>query len=175
MTRSITAREAYGLLQDGEAVLIDVREADEFKSSHIPYAYSIPLVGVAEGVAKLNIPKDKKVLFQCLKGKRGEMACDKVCGNGGLHNEVYNIEGGIEAWKKADLPLIGSGSVSRLSIFRQVQIILGAMLIALIGAGIFGSLTALYIALVFSTAFFVAGLTGFCGLAALLSKMPWNK
>lgn len=175
MTKSITAREAYGLLQDGAAVLIDVREADEFKASHIPYAYSIPLAGVAEGVAKLNIPKDKKVLFQCLKGKRGEMACETVCGNDGLRNEVYNIEGGIEAWKKADLPLIGSGSVARLSIFRQVQIILGALLILSIGAGIGGSITALYIALVLSIAFFLAGVTGFCGLATLLSKMPWNK
>lgn len=174
MASTITAKEAYGLLKGGEAVLIDVREADEFKTRHIPYALSIPLASVEDGIAKLKIPTDKKVLFQCLKGKRGEMACDKVCGKDMITNEVYNIQGGIDAWEEAELPLIKSGG-AKLSIFRQVQIILGFMLIVLIGAGIMGSMAALYLAIVFSTAFFIAGLTGFCGLAALLSKMPWNK
>ena len=43
MTNTISSQEAAQLLASGDAILIDVREADEFKDEHIAYANSLPL------------------------------------------------------------------------------------------------------------------------------------
>lgn len=170
---SISPQEAYQRLQGGDAVLVDVREPDEFRLEHIPYALSIPLGGLAEGLAHLRLPAERAVIFHCLKGMRGQKACDAACGLGCVAGDPLNIEGGIAAWKEAGLPLIGTAP--KLSLFRQVQIIVGFFLVALIGAGLLGFVAAFYIALLLSTAFLIAGVTGACGLAYILGKMPWNR
>lgn len=104
MTRSITVKEAADMLKHGQAFLIDVREPDEFKQGHIAYAMSIPLSSFEDGFSKLDIPKDKTLLFQCLKGSRGEMACQRVQGLEDCENDSANIEGGIQRGKKRGFP-----------------------------------------------------------------------
>ena len=74
---TITATQAYALLEKGEAVLIDVRDADEFKQEHIPYALSLPLSTLDESFDKLNIPAGKTVIMHCLKGMRGQKSLRK--------------------------------------------------------------------------------------------------
>lgn len=176
MTQSINVTQAASLIKNGEAVLIDVREPDEFQESHIAYAISVPLSALEGGFQMLNIPIDKTILFQCLKGSRGQMACERIQGLASCENKIVNIEGGIEAWKEQGLPVIGSSSTSsKLSIFRQVQIIVGFLVALCVVIGFAGVTTAFVLAGVFGAALCVAGLTGWCGLAILLSKMPWNK
>lgn len=170
---TITATQAYALLEKGEAVLIDVRDADEFKQEHIPFALSLPLSTLDESFEKLSIPQGKTVIMHCLKGMRGQKACEHICNSEQSEHEPLNIEGGIDAWKQAGLPVIGHAP--KIGIFRQVQIILGFALICLIAAGIAGVAAMLYIALILSILFFAAGVTGYCGLAYMLSKLPWNK
>lgn len=55
----------------GDAILIDVREADEFKAEHITYASSLPLSNLKSLFSQMNIPVTRKVIFHCFKGKRG--------------------------------------------------------------------------------------------------------
>ena len=128
MTQGITVQDAVHKIKNGDAVLIDVREPEEFKSEHIAYALSVPLSSLEGGFQMLDIPKDKAILFQCLKGSRGQMACERIQGLGSCENRIMNIEGGIEAWKEAGLPVIGaltSTTTPKISIMRQVQIIVG--------------------------------------------------
>lgn len=165
-------QEAYEMLQNGDAVLIDVREPDEFKEEHIAYAISIPLSSFEQDLIQLDIPESKAILFQCLKGKRGEMACMRVQGIEKFKNPILNITGGIGQWKDDGLPVVGKASSSpKLSIARQVQMIIGGavFLSALIGG------PAVYISAILGAALFLAGLVGWCPLALTLSKMPWNK
>ena len=84
------------------------------------------------------------------------------------------VEGGTQAWMEAGLP-VDRGETGVLSLLRQTQIAVGA-----VSAG--GALLALaahpwfaLIPLVTGCGLLVAGLTGFCGLALVLAKMPWNR
>lgn len=170
--RNISPKEAYDMLQSGKAVLIDVREPDEFSAEHIVYASSVPLGMVGSVLKTMQVPSDIKIIMQCLKGRRGEQACFvmKDCDT----RDYLNIEGGIDAWKSAGLPVIGQGG-PKISIFRQVQIIIGALIGLLILIGMMGLTIGFIIAGFLAAALFFAGLTGWCGLAMLLRRMPWNK
>jgi len=70
---------------------------------------------------------------------------------------------------------VSSQVSSGISIFRQVQIIIGGLIAVLVVFGFLGLPFGFIGAGLLGFALFVAGLTGWCGLAMLLSKMPWNK
>lgn len=173
MTETIPPQQAAAWLADGTAILIDVREADEFKGEHIAYANSLPLGDLEKSLAQMNISLSRKIIFQCLKGGRGEKACLNVKACGACKNEVYNLEGGITAWKEAGLPVIGHSA--GLSILRQVQIIIGGLIAVAVMLGFAGLGFGFALAGLFGAALCFAGLTGWCGLAMLLRQMPWNK
>ena len=173
MTNTVSPHDAARWLAAGEAVLIDVREPDEFRAGHIVYANSLPLGELKNLIGQMNIPVTRKLVFQCLKGKRGEQACALVKDCGVCSNEIYNLEGGIAAWKDAGLPV--AGGVSGFSIFRQVQMIVGFVVTLMIVSGFMGLTFGFILAGFLGAALFMAGLTGWCGLAMILSKMPWNK
>ncbi len=175
MVNNISAQEAARLLAAGEAILVDVRSPEEFHSEHIAYANSLPLDSIGALFGQLKIPESRKVIFQCLKGGRGEKACVVIQEGACCGNEIYNLTGGITAWKEAGLPVITSESEGKLSIFRQVQIIVGGLVAFCVMLGMLGFSLAFMIAGFLGAALFIAGLTGWCGLAMLLSRMPWNK
>ncbi len=74
------------------AVLMDVREADEFRSGHIPGAVNVPL----SAVSRVTLPKDKPLFVYCLRGTRSRRAvsCFKRMG----YQNVQSI-GGIASYK----------------------------------------------------------------------------
>jgi rhodanese-related sulfurtransferase len=161
-------------LMTGKAVLIDVREPDEFKAGHIPSALSLPLSNLAASIEKLNLPKETHVVFQCLSGKRGENACVM------MHNlplaaerQIYNLEGGIGAWQASGFPVIGAAS--KMTVFRQVQMIVGGAIALSVVLGFVIATGFFILAGLFGIALVFAGMTGWCGLAMLLEKMPWNR
>lgn len=176
MTTTVNVTTALDMIKRGDAVLVDVREADEFKAEHIAYALSVPLSALEKGFQSLDIPEDKTILFQCLKGSRGQMACERVQGLGACKNKIANIEGGIESWKQSGLPVIRAGSApQKISIFRQVQMIVGFLIAFFVVLGFSGVSLGFALAGIFGAVLCVAGITGWCGLAIILSKMPWNK
>lgn len=73
------------------ALLVDVREADEFQSGHIPSAINVPL----SGIARTSLPKDKPLYLYCLRGTRSKRAV------GILKNMGYTAKsiGGISSYK----------------------------------------------------------------------------
>ena len=74
------------------AVLMDVREADEFRSGHIPGAVNVPL----SRIGAVSFPKDKPLYVYCLRGTRSRRAvsCLKRMG----YQNVQSI-GGIASYK----------------------------------------------------------------------------
>ncbi len=172
--QTIDAATLSTWLTNGEAVLIDVREADEYKIGHIPAALSLPLSGLADALTYLNLPHNTKIVFQCLSGKRGGNACIIVRELPlGSNRAVYNLDGGIGAWKSAGLPVIGAAGT--LSVFRQVQMIVGGLIALFVALGFIVATGFFVLAGIFGFALAFAGITGWCGLALLLEKMPWNK
>jgi rhodanese-related sulfurtransferase len=165
---SLNPQEAQAKLSQG-ATLIDIRSADEYAHKHITGAVSKPLDGL-QGQT-LN---DGVIIFSCLGGVRTEQNAPllKNCASG--CQEVYLLNGGLNAWEKAGLPITQNAKVS-LDIMRQVQIaagtliLIGVILGAVVSPAFYGLSGFVGAGLLF------AGLTGFCGMAKLLAVMPWNK
>lgn len=168
--KTITPVEAAALLREG-ATLVDVREPDEHARERIPGAYNLPLSRL--DTAELAVRQGKPVLFHCRSGARTQGNADRLGAKAGLC-EAYLVEGGLDAWKRAGLP-VAEDRRQPLELMRQVQIAAGSMVVlgVLLGALVTPWLYALSgfvgAGLVF------AGVTGTCGLATLLRLMPWNK
>jgi hypothetical protein len=108
----------------------------------------------------------------CQSGGRARKAIEKL-EQGGVHGCVL-VEGGTQAWIDAGLPTERAQSTV-LPLMRQVQITVG--LISAAGAVLALTINPLFaiIPLVMGCGLLFAGLTGMCGLALLLAKMPWNR
>ncbi len=181
MTNLISPQEAAKWLASGDAILIDVRESNEFSEEHIAYATSLPLSAVHDLVEQLQIPASRKIIVQCLKGGRGAQACALIQEKEFYKNELYNLEGGITAWKEANLPIVKNITESTKTaptnqgIFSQVNLIIGGFISLFVLLGFLEITAGFILAGILGVALFFAGLSGKCGLAILLSKMPWNK
>ena len=168
--RGIGANEARELLAAGKCQLVDVREPVEFAEERVEGAISMPLGSVAERCEELD--RSQPVVVMCLAGKRGETGAKRLLAAG--FSDVVNMEGGINGWKAAGCA-VKRGERKGLPLMRQVQLVIGSGVLA-------GSLAAYFVDVrwAFLPAFFGAGLTmagatGWCGLAILMSKMPWNR
>ena len=167
--KTITPLEAKAWLDRNEAVLLDVREAAEYKATHIPGSHWIPLGQIS--AARLPRGHHKKILIHCQVGKRGEKACTTLMAEQS-DLDVYNIEGGLNAWAAAGLPM-QTGTVLPLN--RQVQVAVGLLLVLFTVAG-FGVHPVFHIlAGLMGLGLINAGVTGWCGMATVLAKMPWNR
>ncbi len=87
---------------DGEAVLVDVREADELAEARLQEAIHMPMS--AFDAELIPVHTGKKVVFICAQGARSEQVGQYVVAEGIL-TEAYNMAGGLMAWAEAGLPL----------------------------------------------------------------------
>ncbi len=149
---------------------INVCEPAEYKEKHIEGVRSVPLGEVQKHVDEFN--NKQTVYVHCRSGNRGKQAIDKLVA-AGVTAELVNVEGGIMAWDEAGHPT--NSSTTRIPLMRQVLIAAGSLiLIGFIGAHTIHEwfrfiIPAVGAGLVFS------GVSGWCGMASALSKMPWNK
>lgn len=97
----ITAQELDALLRADQALVVDVREADEFAAGHIPGAVNMPLSGFQP--SRLPASTGRKLVLSCLGGKRSAMALDK-CGAAQVTVDTH-LAGGFGAWQAARLPI----------------------------------------------------------------------
>ena len=97
----IGATELAALLDDGKAMVVDVREADEFAAGHIPGAVNMPLSTFQ--ASRLPDAGGKKLVVNCLGGKRSAMALDK-CAVAQAAVDTH-LAGGFNAWASAGLPI----------------------------------------------------------------------
>lgn len=86
-----------------KAVLIDVREYDEFRIMRLKKAINIPVTTDLGRLAD-TLNKETILLLYCQRGKRSARAAVKLY-DLGFHN-LYSLEGGIEKWKKEGFPVI---------------------------------------------------------------------
>jgi rhodanese-related sulfurtransferase len=98
----IDVARAKQLIDAGKVTLIDVREPKEIpQDGKIVNSTLIPLNTLLAG-ARQHLKSDD-VLFYCKVGARSAIACEMAAAVGLQH--LYNLEGGIEAWKKQGLPV----------------------------------------------------------------------
>lgn len=98
----IDSQQLNGWMEKGQAIIIDVREIDEYEAAHIKGSILIPLGACTPYTMPLN--PDKKIVFICKGGVRSEMACN-VCAKGMHDKTIYNLSGGLMDWIEQGYPV----------------------------------------------------------------------
>ncbi|CAK0744577.1 phage shock protein E [Gammaproteobacteria bacterium] len=95
--------EATGLINHQDAVVLDVREENEFKEGHVLHAVHIPAGRLGERIKELEKYRNRPIIAVCRSGSRSGRVCSLLRKQG--FATVYNLEGGLLAWQNASLPL----------------------------------------------------------------------
>jgi rhodanese-related sulfurtransferase len=167
---TVTPQRARRLIEEG-AILIDIREADEHARERIPGAHHVPLSRLDE--ADLPAHRGRPVIFHCRSGARTLGNAGRLAGRVGS-GKALMVEGGLDAWRKAGLP-VATDRRAPIELNRQVQI--GAGSIVFVGTllGLTVSPWFFALPLFVGGGLTMAGVTGFCGMAMLLMRAPWNR
>lgn len=169
---SITPLELEQLRRSQSVRLLDVRTSAEFHATRVSGAQLVPLDQLDPNAIHALCPNGEPLYILCQSGGRARKAIHKL--NCAGINNCFLVDGGIDAWTRSGLP-IERGESRVLPLMRQVQITVG--LIAGTGAILALTVHPLFaiVPLFISCGLIFAGLTGVCGLALVLAKMPWNR
>ena len=150
------------------AVLVDIRQPEEFLREHIAGAINLPLSNLATSA----LPCDKVIIFSCKTGHRtlvNQQTLENFAGG-----DISILQGGLEGWKAAGLPTVFDKR-QPMEMMRQVQIaagslaLLGTVLGFAINPAFYGLSAAVGAGLMFS------GISGTCAMASMLKILPWNR
>jgi rhodanese-related sulfurtransferase len=135
------------LLLDKGALLVDIRDSDEHARERIASALNMPLGKICNNAIGTG---HKAIVFHCRSGNRTRMNASLLAKAARV--DAFILDGGIDAWKKAGLPVIKDAK-QPIELMRQVQIAAGSL--AFLGT--------------------VLGFTGTCAMGQILGLMPWNR
>lgn len=103
--KEVTPAEGQRLMQQG-ALLVDVREQDEYDAVH---AEGAQLFALSEFEARAGeLPKDRPLVMICRSGARSQRAGEWLLQHG--YSDVVNLQGGTNAWVEDGLPAVRSGA-----------------------------------------------------------------
>ncbi len=164
--------EAKRLLDEGRAILVDIRDPNEYAREHILGARLVPLGSLDTHDFDRDRAAGKAAIFQCQSGRRTAMNAARLVAAG--FKDTYVIEGGLNGWRAAGLP----SHVDRaqpIEMQRQVQITAGSLvLLGVVLAAVVSQWFVLLSGFVGGGLVF-AGVSGTCAMANLLAYMPWNR
>jgi len=170
--RTTTVAELAKRCSQGQCHVIDVRTPAEFREVHCIHATNEPLDTLdPRKVIRRNGSEDEPLYVICRSGSRSSRACEAFV-RAGITN-VVDVEGGTLAWESAGYPV--KRGRKTMSLERQVRIAAG--LLVLIGAVLAMTVHPYFAALsaFVGAGLMFAGITDTCGMALLLSRMPWNQ
>lgn len=158
------------LVQTGRAILVDIREADEFACRRIKGARSRPLSEF--GPARIMGKPGQVVVFTCRSGMRAALNAKRLAD--AVDDTAFIVEGGLEGWAAAGLP-VDEDLKGPIALMRQVQVVTGLAIVTGIGLGYEISPIYIAVAALFAGSMAVGGATGFCCVERVLAVMPWNR
>lgn len=103
----VSPEKAYGMMQEGDPYVLDVRTVGEYRDGHIPETDEvIPVEDPNELETEYRrVPEDRDVIVYCRTGRRSAIAAEFLAEKG--YDRVYNVEGGITRWRSENLPVTG--------------------------------------------------------------------
>lgn len=167
----VSPQEAKRLIEQG-ALLIDIRDSTEYRREHIPNARSLPLTDITAGKTVEGTER-QPIIFHCLSGGRTAQNANALI-KAASPAPALLMAGGINAWKSADLPTI-KDKKQPLPIMRQVQIVAGTLILTGVVLGYSTDSRLFLLSGFVGAGLLFAGVSGLCGMASLLLKMPWNR
>ena len=102
--RSVTAQQLVDLINREGALVLDVRDKNEFGEGHIIDALNIPHSAVASRIGELERHKVKPVVIACKMGQHSG-AVGTILRKAGFEN-VSRLRGGIAEWRNQNLPVV---------------------------------------------------------------------
>lgn len=105
--KSVTSQQLTNLVNSAGAVVIDVREAKEFREGHITDSRNIPYSQLQDKLNELAAFKDKPVILVCKMGQHAG-AAGRLLTKAGFA-DVRRLGGGISTWTADRLPLVKKG------------------------------------------------------------------
>lgn len=168
--REVDAATLRRWIELDKAVVIDVRESGEFASEHIRGARLVPLSTLSPA-ALADLGERTPVLY-CRSGNRSGRAAQALLDAG--YPEITHLSGGLQHWKDQGFATARVEGAP-LDIIRQVQLVAGTLVFVgtVLGAFVHAGFLALSAAVGAGLVF--AGATGTCGMAVLLSRLPYNR
>lgn len=167
---TINPTDARRLLDEG-ATLIDIREADEHAREKIPGARNLPLSKLDEADVGGH---HKPIIFHCKSGARTQANAPRLAAKLDAACEAFVVDGGLDAWRKTGLPVVTDRRLP-IELQRQVQIGAGSLVFAGTLLGLLASPWFFAVPALVGAGLMTAGLTGFCGMARILMRAPWNR
>lgn len=101
--KEVSPLEATQLLNHQDAVLLDVREPQEYQDGFLPNSIRIPLGSLSEKAGQLDKHRERPIIIVCRSGNRSAQAGRMLKKMG--YETVYNLGGGLHAWRTANLPI----------------------------------------------------------------------
>jgi len=147
------------LMIAGEVDVVDVRTPAEHARERLPGARLAPGgIGAA--------PVERPIVFYCRTGARSRAASSRTPGSA-------TLAGGIEAWKRAGRAVVVAPGAP-MEIMRQVQVVAGTLILLGVALGALVSPWFIAISAFVGAGLLFAGVSGWCGMAKLLARAPWN-
>lgn len=174
--KKISPAEAKALVDKG-AVLVDIREGDERARASIAGSAHMPLSKL-DTFKSVPAEKGQVVVFHCKGGNRTAVNAEKLQQKASC--EAYVLDGGIDAWRAAGLPLASPApsAIARkapIEIIRQVMIVAGSLVLLGVILGFKVAPEWFYLSGAIGAGLIFSGATGWCLMANILKLMPWNK
>lgn len=172
-TTIVTVEKAYEMITvTQDTIVIDVRTPAEFESKHIASSHNIPLDQLPVYTNEIaELARQAPVLLICQSGTRARKAaevlqCVPV-------SSLSILDGGIAAWEKAGKPY--KQGVQKWSLERQVRGVAGTLVLLGALGGLFAWKPLTWIAALVGGGLAYSAASNTCGMAMLLSKLPYNQ
>lgn len=160
-----------GWMRQGDTVLVDVREGFEHASEHIDGARNVAL-STFDPARLRDECGGKRIVFHCRSGKRSAEAATRFRAG---DEPIYHLTGGIEAWKASGRATHRAAAAPKIDVMRQVQMTAGSLVVIGVTLGLMASPWFLALSAFVGCGLIFAGASGWCGMAMILARMPWNR
>lgn len=104
MFRKLSIQQAILLFNQGEAVIIDIREKPAYKEGHVLQAINMPKRDLVPPYSQLERYQKKKIILICANGQQSGAIAMDLYKNGFEHAVV--LAGGMQAWQQAGMPVV---------------------------------------------------------------------
>lgn len=101
--RGLSTSAATSLINEKDAVVVDIRPANEFRTGHITGSINIPSAKLKDSMATLDKHKSVPLILVCKTGMTASSSAKELIKSG---FDVYKLQGGITEWQNASLPLV---------------------------------------------------------------------
>lgn len=168
--KTVNVDELHEMIKSGEVCLIDVREPAEYRTVHIENS----ILNSSSAISVDNLPQTSHpIVLICSTGSRSNSSCKKLLELNPSLN-VHTLIGGIGAWEKSGYKVMRSTNSKVLPLDRQTQIAAGTLALSGTLLGTFVDPKFYILPGFVGSGLIFAGISGWCGMAKLLAKMPWN-